>query len=73
MRAMRRKRPGRPEGRKTTYTVYAQIDERLGKTLEKWLTGSRPKPSLKAVIEMLVEDFLIKEGVWPPSEGRRPD
>ncbi len=44
------------------YPLFARLDDRLGAALDAYLNSVRPRPTKTTVVEMLLEDFLTKEG-----------
>lgn len=41
----------------------------LGEALEQYVETLRPRTDKTSIVEMLLEDFLAKQGVWPPSSS----
>lgn len=64
------KKQGRPPGRKLTAPLYARADPALVHAFNEYVEKLRPKTSASAVIEMLVEQLLEKEGLWPPPPAK---
>lgn len=52
------------------YPIFARVDERLGVILEKYLAAQRPKPTITAVLETALEDFLRSHGYELPSSSQ---
>lgn len=61
----KKSKPKQTQGRSPNYTVFARIEPTLGKALEEYLGKVRPKPTVTAVIEAALEEFLAKAGYWP--------
>jgi hypothetical protein len=59
-------KPGRPKGRKPTYPLYARIKPSLGEAFDAYVESIQPRTSTTAVIEMILEQYLHAQGVWPP-------
>ena len=59
------KRKNQPQNRTPAFVVYARIDEQLGKVLESHVNGIKPKTSLTAVVELAIEQYLERLGLWP--------
>lgn len=53
----------------SSYTVYVRIDPALGEAFDAEIKTMRPKPSARAVVEMLIEEWLKSRKAWPPKEG----
>jgi hypothetical protein len=54
------------------YPLFARIDESLGSDLERFLDAQRLRPTMTAVIETALKDFLRAEGFLtekPKKEG----
>lgn len=62
------KKPGRPAGRKPTTPLSARIDPALAQDFVEHVESLRPKTSVSAVIEMLIEQYMRKQ----PSAQRQP-
>lgn len=60
-----KRKPGRPKGRKPSYTVYARVDPVLGQALEAYIDRTEPRPSQTAVIELALKRLLKEAGFWP--------
>jgi hypothetical protein len=63
------KKPDQPRGRSPSEAIFVRINPGLGKALESYMNGVRPKTTRTAVIEAALEEFLAARGHWPPSEG----
>ena len=60
---MASKRKPKPPGRRSAHTVFARINLELGDRLAAYLESTKPRPSVTAVIETALEEFLEKRGV----------
>lgn len=60
---------GRPPGARPTVTVFARVAPELGEAFAAEVSKLRPKTSVNAVVEMLIEEWLKDRGAWPaPSD-----
>jgi hypothetical protein len=67
----KRKKPGRPPGRKTSATVYARVDPELEGAIDAYIQAQRVQPTQTAVVIVALQEFLEKEGFWPPPGATR--
>jgi hypothetical protein len=68
------KKPGRPQtGRKPTYILYARIKPSIGAALDAYIAATRPTPTQTSAVELALEEFLAKQGFWPPSDAPADD
>jgi hypothetical protein len=68
-RSRKSETPPKQPNRSPAYTVYARIDPALGAVLEKHIDSVRPKTTLTAVLELAIEEYLAKQGLWPPTDA----
>lgn len=45
------------------------LSEKLQAALERFRESKRPKPGKSEVMRTALEDYLEKEGFWPPTDG----
>lgn len=57
------------QSRTDTYNLFAQLPQKLGDALEKYIREARPKPTKKALLEKWIEDALTELGYWPPADA----
>lgn len=55
--------------RKPTAALFARIDLTLQQVFVAEVEKVRPKTSAQAVVEMLIEAWLVERGVWPVQGG----
>lgn len=55
------------KGKRSGRALNVWLPEDLLDALDKYVEESRPQTSAKAVVKVALEDFLTKEGRWPPS------
>ncbi len=53
------------QNRSPHVVLSVRLDEWLGEAYRRWLAAQRPEPSNKAVIQMILEDFLREKGYLP--------
>lgn len=53
------------------YPIFARVKDELGVVLDKYLEDQRPKPTVTAVIETALEDFLRSRGYDVPSAPKK--
>lgn len=60
--------PKRPYGQRFAEegSVFARIDDAIGEALDAYLKAQRPRPTMTAVLETALEDFLRAKGFLPP-------
>lgn len=63
-----RKDKGRKTPRKGE-AVNFWLDDALAAALNSYLDSVKPRSSKKAVLELALEEYLTKQGHWPPSAG----
>lgn len=51
-----------------TVVVYGRIPSDMNEILQKYVDGFRPKTSVSALIQMLLEDHLREKNLWPSPE-----
>lgn len=72
----KKSKPGQPAQPKKTArkgaSVTIWLPQALKDALDAYVDASRPKTNGKAVIEAALEDFLTKEGHWPPADTTKP-
>jgi hypothetical protein len=61
-----RRKPGRPQGRTPSVTIFARINPELAKVLQAYIDGVKPKTTTTAVVELALERYLTEVGHWPP-------
>jgi hypothetical protein len=49
--------------------VNVWITDELGAALDAYLAAARPSPTLTAVVEVALEEFLAQRGHWTLPEG----
>ncbi len=65
----RDRKPGRPKTRKETVQVSVRLDADLVKMLNDHVDTLRPESSVRAVLQLAVEEYLERAGLWPPPPG----
>lgn len=72
---MAKKKPttkrGRPPtgGRTPAITIFARVSPELGKALNDYVDGIKPKTTLAAVVSLAVEEYLARVGHWNAVSG----
>jgi hypothetical protein len=69
MLVMEKRKPGRPKGRKPTYSLNARIKPAIGRALEQHVETIQPETTVRAVVELALMEYLAKRKAWPPSDG----
>ena len=53
-------------GRRPHKPLYIRAEPGLAKALDRYLDSLRPRPSRQAAVVAALEDWLRREGFWPP-------
>ena len=60
------KRTSKPKRSGVSIQLYVEPDTRLA--LDNFIAAQRLKPSITETIEVAIQDFLMKEGFYPPKK-----
>jgi hypothetical protein len=60
--------PKKKPNRKPAFILYGRIDPDIGHDFSNFVEALRPKTSNAAVMEMLIERYLVEQGVRAPKE-----
>lgn len=69
--ANRKKKPPRRERHGRNINVW--VEDALGASLDHYFDHASPEPTLTAVIEAALKDFLRKHGSWPLPAASQDD
>jgi hypothetical protein len=57
--------------RSPSYTMYARIRPELGQLFAQYMRDTRPAPTITAVLEVALEEFLATRGYTLPAENEQ--